>query len=193
MLIDRILYPVTTLGPGKRLVIWTQGCSKRCINCASRGLWDFDKRKEMKVEDCISSIKKYLSSEEIDGITISGGDPVEQPQELLKLVKGLKQISDDIIVYTGYEFSELTELFDNNYIKELKNNVAVLITGRYVDEKNDNKSVLIGSTNQEIHYFNNKYKEKYMQYLSEGRKIQNVYCGNGMISVGIHNKDGGSI
>ena len=38
--IDRIYAPVTTLGPGKRIALWTSGCSKRCEGCANPELWE---------------------------------------------------------------------------------------------------------------------------------------------------------
>ena len=39
MYLDRILYPVTSLGPGKRLCIWVSGCNARCEGCANPELW----------------------------------------------------------------------------------------------------------------------------------------------------------
>lgn len=42
MQIDRLLYPVHSLGPGNRLVIWVRGCKKRCFNCANPELQFFN-------------------------------------------------------------------------------------------------------------------------------------------------------
>ena len=40
MFVDRIYFPVTTLGPGERVVVWTCGCTKRCPGCANPELWE---------------------------------------------------------------------------------------------------------------------------------------------------------
>ncbi len=40
MLVDRLYFPVTTLGPGERVVVWTCGCTKRCPGCANPELWE---------------------------------------------------------------------------------------------------------------------------------------------------------
>ena len=47
MEIDRILYPVESLGPGKRVVVWTIGCSKHCKNCSNKELWEKNNKKDV--------------------------------------------------------------------------------------------------------------------------------------------------
>ena len=46
--INNYKYPVTVLGPGKRIVVWTQGCSIRCKGCMSIHTWTFDEKKKSK-------------------------------------------------------------------------------------------------------------------------------------------------
>lgn len=191
MLIDRVIFPITTLGPGERIAIWTQGCSKRCKNCASRELWKKDSAKDIAVGELIEKITEYIGDEAVDGITITGGDPLEQPEELEALLEGLQTFSHDILLYTGYGYSELQEQLGSAYLERLRENVSVLIDGRYVDHKNDNKSALIGSVNQHIIYFDESVREKYENYIKGGRRIQNIYYGKSLMSVGIHNKEGG--
>lgn len=38
--INKIHFPVSTLGFGQRLGIWFQGCSIRCPGCISRDTWE---------------------------------------------------------------------------------------------------------------------------------------------------------
>lgn len=191
MLIDRVIFPITTLGPGERIVIWTQGCSKRCKNCASRELWEKDSAKDIAVGELIEKITEYIGNETVDGITITGGDPLEQPEELKELLEGLHIFSHDILLYTGYEYNELQEQLGSAYLEKLRENVSVLIDGRYIDYKNDNKSALIGSVNQNIIYFDENVREKYENYIKNGRRVQNIYYGKSLMSVGIHNKERG--
>lgn len=192
MLIDRVIFPVTALGPGERIAIWTQGCSKRCKNCASRELWEKDSAKDIAVDKLIESIREYIGDETVDGITITGGDPLEQPEELSVLLERLHMFSHDILLYTGYEYGELQERLGPACLEQLRKTVSVLIDGRYIDQMNDNKSALIGSVNQTIHYLDESVREKYEEYIRKGRQIQNIYYGKSLMSVGIHNKESGA-
>lgn len=189
MLIDRVIYPIKTLGPGDRLVIWTVGCSKHCKNCANPELWSFDKSKNIPVDDLLELIKQSTQGKKLDGVTITGGDPFEQTDDLIYLLKSLKNLTDDIIVYTGFTYDEIRDFCSEEEINEIKKTVTLLIDGQYIDELNDNKCVLRGSTNQNLIFFNEKHKETYDLYLTKERKIQNVFYGNKLISVGIHNRE----
>ena len=102
MQIDRLLYPITSLGPGERLVIWTVGCSKHCPHCANPELWQSNPAKDIDVNKLYDLIIQSVKGKRIDGITITGGDPMEQISELTKLLTLLNEITDDILVYTGY-------------------------------------------------------------------------------------------
>ena len=195
MQIDRILYPITSLGPGERLVIWTIGCSKRCYNCANPELWEKQPANDVDVNQLFELIKNAVKGKKIDGITITGGDPLEQIPELVKLLPLLHEITDDILVYTGYTVAEISDLLsgdgdtvatDSDWVT-LKKYITVLIDGSYIDLQNDNQCVLRGSTNQNLIYFDESKKVIYEAYMEKGRTIQNVFHKDKMISVGIHN------
>ncbi len=187
MLVDRFLYPVHTLGPGNRLTIWTVGCSKHCPKCANPELWDKGSGRDLPVKELLRMIKEALGGRRPDGITITGGDPLEQPEELLELLEGLSEITDDILVYTGYAESELKDHIEKELLEKLVSKIGVLIDGRYVAELNDGKCALRGSTNQNIIFYDRSLEERYRDYLKQPRKIQNFYCRGKLISVGIHN------
>lgn len=188
MYIDRIIAPITSLGPGKRLVLWTRGCGKHCENCANPELWSTEGAKNRKVKDIVQIIKNLMEEEKLSGITISGGDPLEQREEILSLLEELGQITEDILLYTGYSLEELEQIYSKEEMALLKKNVTVLIDGPYIDEKNDSTSVLRGSSNQKLHFFKTEYEALYEEYMKGGRKIQNVYMGENLVSVGIHNR-----
>ena len=120
----------------------------------------------------------------IDGITITGGEPFEQAEELAELIECLSY-KTEILIFSGYTYQELKE---NPKAKRLLQLTDVLIDGEYIDEWNDNLSALKGSMNQNIHYLNQSVQKKYEEYLSEGRKIQNFLYDYQTISVGIHNR-----
>lgn len=187
MKVDRILFPIETLGPGNRLVIWTRGCSKHCHKCANPELWSSDGGQDISVKKIVQIIYNIHKDSVIDGITISGGDPLEQIQDLIELLDEIKLFIDDILVYTGFEYSLIEQQWEKTIIDKLRDNISVLIDGRYINELNKPEYALKGSANQNIIIFDEKYKEKYERYIRQGRKIQNVYMGNKLISVGIHN------
>ena len=188
MQIDRVLYPIVTLGPGERLVIWTIGCSKHCYKCANPELWQKNEDKDMNVSELMSIIKQAVKNQTIDGVTITGGDPLEQIKELNSLLPLLKEITDDVLVYTGYTMEEAKELISESEWETVKIHTSVLIDGAYRDELNDNVCALRGSANQNIIFFDETKKDLYSKYIDNGRKVQNVFYDEKMISVGIHNK-----
>jgi len=189
MQIDRVLYPISTLGPGDRLVIWTVGCSKHCYKCANPELWNSNPDKEIDVYELSSQINKSIDKMTVDGITITGGDPLEQITDLNKFLPLLRKITNDVLIYTGYTIEEAKSIFSNQEWKNLESQASVLIDGIYIDELNDNKCVLRGSSNQNIIFFDETKKDIYSLYMEKGRSVQNVFYNERMISVGIHNKD----
>lgn len=184
MQIDRLLYPVHSLGPGERLAIWVRGCKKRCFNCANPELQLFNLNSEVSmavIKEMISKIDK-----KIDGITITGGEPFCQAKELFEIITFMLEITDDILIFTGYSKKEICDLNNDDIIKCI-DKAAVVIYGEYVDELNDNHTSLIASSNQVMEFYNLKIKNKYMDYINNGRSIENFYYKDNLISVGIHN------
>lgn len=189
MKIDRILYPITSLGPGKRIVVWTVGCSKHCKNCSNPELWDANEKREISAEKILRFIESILEKNVVDGITFTGGDPFEQPQDLLYLTEKLHPLCKDILVYTGYTEECLFEHLIPKEIRAAKNTIAVLIDGPYIDEKNDGQCCLRGSTNQRVLFYDASFRARYEEYMEKGRTLQNVYVDQRVISVGIHSKE----
>lgn len=142
-------------GPGLRFVLWTQGCSKGCKNCFNPLTWSNEKNKIFTNDNLLELIKNF---EDIDGITITGGDPFEQEYELLELLFSLSSFNfkKGIIVYTGFTIDEINE---NPIRRKCLDYLDILIDGRYVEE-NKISSGLKGSSNQNVFYFSDKVKEE---------------------------------
>jgi anaerobic ribonucleoside-triphosphate reductase activating protein len=161
------------------------GCSRGCKGCSNPELWKRCPEYEIEPKKVFSLIKRIADTNTVDGFTFSGGEPMNQTEDLAALLKLIKPISDDVLIYTGYRFAELQERNDKwtNYILQ---NTAVLIDGEYKEELN-NGSVIRGSSNQQVYILNNKYDDFYLKYLSETHnQIQNFTTANGIVSVGIH-------
>lgn len=156
MQIDRIYYPVKTLGYGNRIGIWTVGCTHQCKKCSNPELWERNPLKDISVENIISCVQQIKDA---DGITITGGEPFQQAEELRTLVTRLNEIGyEDILVYSGYTLDELK--LQGDKVKQILDNISVLVDGRYIDELNDNKSFR-GSSNQKIYRLNDSIIDRY--------------------------------
>jgi len=92
---------VTTLGFGRRVGIWTQGCSIRCPGCISRDTWEHDEERVTTVEQLTTAVSSWLTA--ADGVTISGGEPFDQPKALAELIQEVREVNNgDILVFSGY-------------------------------------------------------------------------------------------
>lgn len=184
MYIARILYPVKVLGPGDRIGIWFDGCKHKCKGCSNPELWVQCEEYKTDINRVMSLIRPIVETRKIDGFTLTGGDPFLQPDALVELLPVFNSISEDIICYTGYEYEFLRESY-----KSVLDQIAVLIDGRYIEDRN-NGAVLRGSDNQRIIVLKDKFKKKYDDYIKETKnEIQNFRTRDTVISVGIHNKN----
>ena len=137
-------------GPGKRFVLWTQGCSKGCSECFNPETWSTNIYKEYSPIELFHIIQNY----DVDGITISGGDPLEQEYELLELLMLLSSMhfKKGIILFSGFTRAEISR---DPIREKCLSYIDVLIDGRY--EKNLKIDFsLRGSSNQEFYFFSNK-------------------------------------
>lgn len=107
--ISRVHFPVTTLGPGRRLGIWLQGCSIRCPGCISPDTWD-QGLGETTLDALTEQIETWLM--DADGVTISGGEPFEQPLALAALLSAIrKTTARSILVFTGLPWDRVAPWF----------------------------------------------------------------------------------
>lgn len=181
MYIARILYPVKVLGPGERIGIWMDGCEHRCKGCSNPELWDIKNKYKTNIELVSKMINSIRENWNVEGFTLTGGDPFYQVDALEELLPYFSSINKDILVYTGYSYETVKEKYGH-----LLKYIAVLIDGKYIEEQNTG-AVLKGSDNQKIYILKEEYKEKYAVYLrQEHSRIQNFTLADGVISVGIH-------
>ena len=184
MNVARILYPVKVLGPGNRIGIWLCGCSRGCVGCSNPELWKKQKKYEISVDRLVDIISHLAREHQVDGFTITGGEPFEQAQELEMFLSRIRNISSDILVYTGFERAEIEDIIQN--AADVLSYITVLIDGPYIEESNINVA-LRGSSNQQIHILDEQYSELYESYLqSYQNRIQNFTTMDGIVSVGIH-------
>jgi anaerobic ribonucleoside-triphosphate reductase activating protein len=116
LLLNKAHFPVTVLGPGRRVGLWLQGCTIHCFACISRDTWAADPRTAIEVDAVLDWIRS-LPVDEVDGVTISGGEPLDQPDELLRLLQGIDEWRGrldrpvDVLCYSGRGWEEVQRDF----------------------------------------------------------------------------------
>jgi anaerobic ribonucleoside-triphosphate reductase activating protein len=114
----------TANGPGYRYVLWVQGCKLNCKGCFNPETHSYNVATTMDIKNIASEIN---SNPLIDGITISGGEPLDYSIELIGLLKLIKQ-SLTTIIFTGYTIKEIAK--DSVKLKLIKN-VDLVLSGRF--------------------------------------------------------------
>lgn len=148
--INRMHHPLTVLGHGVRAGIWLQGCTIGCAGCASRDTWDPAAGEAVEP----AAIVRWLDSLSgpLDGITVSGGEPFQQPLALAALLARLdewrrgRDRPADLLVFSGYSYARLSARSD---CADALSRCDAVVAGPYVERRNRGTE-LRGSDNQEI-------------------------------------------
>lgn len=127
-------------GPGVRDVVFFQGCGKRCKGCHNPETWDYMGGCHRFMGDVINEL-----AESDNDVTISGGEPFDQIEDLVEFSKQLKAMGKSVWVYTGNVVDPTKYLY-----AVLAQYVDVIVDGRFVEELKDPDLLFIGSSNQRI-------------------------------------------
>ena len=184
--VHSITYGTLMNGPGKRNMVHLQGCTLKCNGCFSTHTWSPEDNEIVPIRN----LAEELLLENPEGITISGGEPMQQPDGVIALLhtirsestrKGIENLS--ILMYTGYTVKELQS---QGVYAELSVLLDILVSGRY-DKKRRTGYGLRGSANQKITIFSEKHT---MSELTEDNNILEVSIGSDEIHVtGFPTKD----
>ena len=161
-------------GPGTRFVIWVQGCSLRCPGCWNKEMWPRTPRQLYTMERLWTEIKQVRS--EIEGITILGGEPLEQIEATRALIALAQEDGLSVVLFTGYEYAEI----EAKGWQDVFQNTDILITGRYLEHLRTLDHQWIGSTNQEIHFLSERYDES---VLRDATYMELVINEDGVVNV----------
>lgn len=158
MHVSHIISDIENLGPGRRVGVWFCGCSKNCPSCCSPELQTCKNAVEISPEELASIVNFRAAFSGATGITLSGGDPLEQ-EDIVRFLSLLN--TPDVLVFTGYSSDELRS---NGLFDQIKEHVAVLQCGRYIKEK-DVGHPLMGSENQELIFLSPLFRKSYEAYI----------------------------
>ena len=135
-------------GEGLRYSIYFSGCIHACKGCHNKESWCPDNGTLVTEEYLDKIISEINSNPLLDGITLSGGDPLYNPEEMFEVVKYFKEKTKiNIWLYTGYTIEELRK--DNKRMAVLEY-IDTLVDGKFFQELYDPLLKFRGSSNQRI-------------------------------------------
>lgn len=137
-------------GPGERFVVWTQGCDLACPGCWNPDTWAFSKRLLVNTADLTATI---LSTPDIEGVTLTGGEPFAQAKALAEVAQAVQQAGLTVFIFSGHELKDLTAPAH----QALLQSTDVLVGGRYKEDRRNLTLPWRGSENQQVHYLTNRY------------------------------------
>jgi len=172
--VGRILFPVMSLGPGRRAVVWMQGCARAtegnpCKGCISSDLWHKENGTAYSISTLASILSRHIVENDLSGMTITGGEPLDDAESLLRLIRTLKEeLADksrscDYLLFTSHtsgtvqkDFPEIWSIFD------------VLVCGEYQADRPCDRP-LVASENQELIILNDGLLDAYASIGSQPR------------------------
>lgn len=134
-------------GKGIRCSIFVTGCTRNCKNCFNKEYKDFNAGK-LWTDKETQLIINYLSEDVVDGLTILGGEPFENSEGLVEIIKEIKKSTKkNIWIYSGYTYDQI---ISDNKKKELLMLCDILVDGPFIEELKDLRLKFRGSSNQRI-------------------------------------------
>lgn len=175
--INRLAYPITVLGYGSRIALWVQGCNLQCPGCSSIDTWDENGGELIDIGELASTIAGIVREHDLDGLTITGGEPTNQADALARLVGHVERRLDpagedgfckpfDVLVFSGREERVVREGFPS-----LWNCADALVCGPY-DENDPSDAWLVATGNQRLACRTELGKERYGHGRAGKRGIQ---------------------
>jgi anaerobic ribonucleoside-triphosphate reductase activating protein len=187
--LNKAHWPVTVLGPGRRIGLWLQGCSIGCKGCVSQDTWPRDPATRIPVTALVAWCRT-TSAGRCDGVTISGGEPFDQPAGLGALLRGLDAwrradgLDFDVLCYSGYPLRALRRRH-----AALLALVDAVVPEPYVDGLSLGK-VWRGSANQPLVPLSERGHARYDAYVdapagADGKRMQAAVEGGRVWMIGI--------
>ena len=129
-------------GDGIRFAIFMQGCQRNCAGCHNPETHALNGGRLLDTGEIISEVKKNPL---LDGITLTGGEPLLQLAAANELAQAAKNLGLSVWLYTGYTFEELPLA-----AATLLESVDVIIDGAFIESQRDLELQFRGSSNQRI-------------------------------------------
>lgn len=153
-------------GPGNRAVLWVQGCTLGCPGCFNPETHKTRASTVVSVDDLFAALVPL--QDRIEGLTVSGGEPLQQRRPLQTLLERVRrETSLSVLVFTGFSWQEVQRM---PAIESLLASIDVLLAGRYVASQRV-ASGLLGSANKTIHFLSGRYQASDLENIPEAEVI----------------------
>lgn len=164
--VHSISHNSVTNGPGTRSILHVQGCGLGCLGCVNKSTWPTSGGYLLTVDEVVARLTSKSNSE---GITISGGEPLDQWVAVKAVVQRVlrKRPAHTVVLFSGYTPEEILEQpahsprFENRW-EELSATVDTAVLGRFDATKLvplGQRRNLISSTNQVVQHFSQEVME----------------------------------
>ncbi|MEV0695107.1 4Fe-4S single cluster domain-containing protein [Streptomyces sp. NPDC050388] len=171
-----------SLGPGRRSVVWVQGCPFHCAGCLAPE-WIPDRA--ARHVDPAELAEELLADPGVTGLTLSGGEPMAQAAGLAALVRAAREWRDlSVICFTGHRLDRLRSHPPAPGVTELLGLLDVLIDGQYVAGLDDGKG-LRGSSNQRVHHLTPRLAGCGYDFTGRSRTAEITVDGTTALLVGV--------
>lgn len=133
-------------GPGLRYAVFVQGCTHACPGCHNPESQPAEGGTRTSVGAVVADIAKNGL---ITGVTLSGGEPFEQPGACAAIARAARERGLNVWAYTGYLYEDLLARGDAD-IEAFLDNVDVLVDGPFVMARKSYTLKWRGSSNQRL-------------------------------------------
>ncbi|MEA2080563.1 MAG: 4Fe-4S single cluster domain-containing protein [Pseudomonadota bacterium] len=143
-----LAYPVTALGPGRRLAVWVAGCPLRCKGCITPHLLSSEAGKSIAVPRLAQRLLQLPLP--LDGVTLTGGEPFTQAEalaDLLSLVR-VERPQWNVLTFSGFTLRQWQG--GDAAQRQLLQQIDILVDGPYLAGK-PGRHPLTASANQQLH------------------------------------------
>lgn len=166
-------------GPGRRAVVFVQGCPIRCTGCAVPWTWD---EKEGFDKDVSEIAEMILDGPDVEGVTFLGGEPFSQAAALAKLGREVKSAGLSVVTFTGNLIEDIRASGDPDMLA-LLDVTDLLLDGPFVRELADMSRPWVGSSNQRFIYLTDRYKSLKDIIAGIPNRLEVRILPNGVVSV----------
>jgi anaerobic ribonucleoside-triphosphate reductase activating protein len=171
-------------GPHERFAVWVQGCSLACPGCCNPELFERGRGRRIAVDELVEQVLAAARVHAIEGLTVLGGEPLEQLPALIDLCTAVQQAGLGVIVFSGFTLAEARE---RPGFAELWRVIDTLVDGRFVAREPEPSlraggRRFIGSRNQGLRHRSDRYADPAL-WTGQGDPVELRIGPGGQLSV----------